>query len=109
MNTSSTLEIKWRAEFKEIATLLVSNGSQVVAGTTSFDYLSTATGSPIDLRAGDLPEGYSITISYSGTTHEGSAYESTVAPGEKGHYTACVNVLYNGNVLGCGYYNINIL
>ena len=103
----STTTFNWEARFVDIVTLLRLNGENIAPGMTSFviDY----TGNSVNLTPGDLPTGYTMSISYEGETSQGTAYSSTVAPVEKGSYLVQVNVMYKGNAIGNASYTLSIV
>lgn len=90
----------WTAMFKSIG--------ELVSVPTNPVYDRTPKGVSVAAVKDVLGNSLTVTVTYTGTTYGGTAYNSTSAPTYAGDYTATVAVSYNGSPLGSGSFGYSV-
>lgn len=90
----------WTAMFKSIG--------ELVSVPTDPVYDRTPKGVSVAAVKDVLGNSLTVTVTYTGTTYGGTAYNSTSAPTYAGDYTATVAVSYNGSPLGSGSFGYSV-
>lgn len=90
----------WTAMFKSIGELVSVPANPV--------YDRTPKGVSVAAVKDVLGNSLTVTVTYTGTTYGGTAYNSTSAPTYAGDYTATVAVSYNGSPLGSGSFGYSV-
>ena len=90
----------WTAMFKSIG--------ELVSVPTDPVYDRTPKGVSVAAVKDLLGNSLTVTVTYTGTTYGGTAYNSTSAPTYAGDYTATVAVSYNGSPLGSGSFGYSV-